>query len=323
MDTQRHDSIVNKILVTGAFGNLGQRVLEEAQRQGIRVVAADLDTPHNRRVARRCGIEENAYWGDVRDSSLEAVLGDIDGLVHLAAVLPPATERTPELARSINVDATARLIEGLERSRSRAVLIYPSSVTVYGPPLDRTRLYRSDDPTRATDQYSAHKIEIERRLAASSIAWVVLRVAVALDARTLGADAATMRTLFDVAPDNPIEYVHPRDVALAMVNAIRRREAHRKVLLVGGGERCRVTHHQFLSAAMEAIGVSLPREILGNAPYYTCWMDTAESQALLEFQRHSFADYRDEMGRRLRWARRALAPFRPLVGWGLRRFLRR
>jgi nucleoside-diphosphate-sugar epimerase len=323
MDMQRRDSIVSKILVTGAFGNLGQMVLEEAQRQKIFVVAADLDTPRNRRVARRYGLEANAYWGDVRDASFEGVLGDVDGLVHLAAVLPPATERTPELARSINVGATARLIETLERSRSPAVLVYPSSVTVYGPPLDRGRLHHSDDPTRATDHYSAHKIEVERRLAASSIAWVVLRVAVSVDARTLGADAATMRTLFDVAPDNPLEYVHPRDVALAMVNAIGRPEAHRKVLLVGGGEPCRITQHQFLSAAAEALGVSLPREMLGDAPYYTCWMDTAESQALLEFQRHTFADYRDEMGRRLRWARRALAPFRPLVGWGLRRFLRR
>jgi nucleoside-diphosphate-sugar epimerase len=313
---------VTRVLVTGAFGNLGQMVIEEARRQGYGLVAADLDSAPNRRLARRYGLEASALWGDIRELDIDTALRDIDAIVHLAAVLPPTTENAPKLAHSINVGATARLIENLERAASRAVLIYPSSVTVYGPPVDRQRLHGSDDPTRATDNYSAHKLEVERRLAQSDLNWIVLRVGVSVDARTLGADPATMRTLFGVAAENPLEYVHPRDVALAMVNAIRCSEAKRKILLVGGGERCRVTHHEFLSTAIEALGIELPRELLGDAPYYTCWMDTAEAHALLDFQRHSFADYRDEMRRRLRWARRVLTPFRPAARWALRRVLR-
>lgn len=314
---------MERIFITGAYGNLGQMVIEEARRQGLEPIAADLDTPRNRRTARRFGLESRTCWGDIRELDVDAVLRDASAVAHLAAVLPPVTERAPALARSINVDATVRLIESMERSAAPAVLIYPSSVTVYGPPVDRRRLHRIDDPTQATDHYSAHKIEVEQRLASSTIAWVVLRVAVAVDARTLGADAATMRTLFDVHPDNPLEYVHPRDVALAIVHAARRPQARNRVLLVGGGERCRVTQHEFLSAALESLGLPLPRSVLGNVPYYTCWMDTAESQALLEFQRYSFADYRDEMRRRLRWVRHALTPFRPAVPWALRRLLGR
>lgn len=313
---------MTRVLVTGAFGNLGQMVIEEARRQGFSPIAADLDSPLSRRSARRYGLEQSALWGDIRDMDFDAALRNVDAVVHLAAVLPPVTEYAPDLAHSVNVGATARLIASMERATSRAVLVYPSSVTVYGPPVDRGRLHRSDDPTRATDNYSAHKLEVERMLAQSDIDWVVLRVGVSVDARTLGTDAATMRTLFGVAADNPLEYVHPRDVALAMVNAIRRPEAKRKILLVGGGERCRVTQHEFLSTAMEALGLDLPRELLGEAPYYTCWMDTAETQALLDFQRHSFADYGAEMRRRLRWPRRVLTPFRPAARWALRRVLR-
>jgi nucleoside-diphosphate-sugar epimerase len=313
---------VTRVLVTGAFGNLGQMVIEEARRQGYGLVAADLDSAPNRRLARRYGLEASALWGDIRELDIDTALRDIDAIVHLAAVLPPTTENAPKLAHSINVGATARLIESLERAASRVVLIYASSVTVYGPPVDRQRLHRSDDPTRATDNYSAHKLEVEQRLAKSDVDWVVLRVGVAVDARRLRTDPATMRILFGISAENPLEYVHPRDVALAMVNAVRCSEAKRKTLLVGGGERCRVTHHEFLSTAIEALGIELPRELLGDAPYYTCWMDTAEAQALLDFQRHSFADYRDEMRRRLRWARRVLTPFRPAARWALRRVLR-
>lgn len=313
---------MTRILVTGAFGNLGQMVIEEARRQGYGLVAADLDSARNRRVARRYGLEADALWGDIRELDLNAVPRDIEAIVHLAAVLPPTTENAPSLAHSINVGATVRLIESLERAASRAVLVYPSSVTVYGPPVDRQRLYGTHDPTKATDNYSAHKLEVEHRLAKSDLNWIVLRVGVSVDARTLGADPTTMRTLFGVSAENPLEYVHPRDVALAILNATRRPEAKRKTLLVGGGERCRVTHHEFLSAALEALGLELPRELLGDAPYYTCWMDTAEAQALLDFQRHSFADYRDEMHRRLRWARHVLTPFRPAARWAVRRVLR-
>lgn len=298
-------------------------VIEEVRRQGFTAVAADLDTRRNRRIARRYDLAGGALWGDIRRMDLDAAaLRDVVAVIHLAAVLPPVSERAPALARSINVEATCRLIESIERAASRAVLVYPSSVTVYGPPTEPRRLHRSDDPTRATDNYSAHKLEVERRLVASSIDWAILRVGVAIDARTLGADPATMRTLFDVDPDNPLEYVHPRDVALAMVNAIRRPQAHRKVLLIGGGERCRVTQHEFLAAALGTLGLELPRELLGKSPYYTCWMDTAESQELLDFQRHSFSDYEAEMRRRLMWMRRILVPFRPAADWGLRRFLR-
>jgi nucleoside-diphosphate-sugar epimerase len=298
-------------------------VIEEARRQGFSVIATDLDTPRNRRHARRYGLETTTYWGDVRCVDFVAAISNVDAVIHLAAILPPVTERAPELAHAVNVGATARLMESLEIARSRAVLVYPSSVTVFGPPAERGRLYGIDDPTRATDNYSAHKLEIERRLAQSRINWVILRVGVAVDARRLGADAETLRTLFGIHADNPLEYVHPRDVASAMVNAVRSPQAQRKILLIGGGQRCRVTQHEFLAAGLDALGLGLPRDLLGQNSYYTCWMDTEESQALLNFQHHSFADYREEMRRKMRWPRRLLAPLRPAARWGMRRFLAR
>jgi nucleoside-diphosphate-sugar epimerase len=314
---------VSKALVTGAFGNLGLMVIEEARSQGFTVVATDLDTARNRRHAHRLGLEHSTSWGDIRDLDLESALRGVDAVIHLAAVLPPATERSPDLAYAINVGAAIRLIDWLDRAAAPSVLVYPSSVTVYGPPTDRGRLHGSGDPTQATDNYSAHKLEVERRLARSTFPWVVLRVGVAVDSRTIGTDRATLRSLFAVHPDNPLEYVHPRDVARAMVNAARRPQAHGRTLPIGGGERCRVTQHEFLAAGLEALGLSLPREWLGEAGYYTCWLDTVESQALLDYQDHTFADYRAEMRERMHWPRRLLSPLRPAAQWALYRLLTR
>lgn len=141
----------------------------------------------------------------------------------------------------------------------------------------------------------------------------MLRVGVSVDSRTLGADLSMLRKLFRVAPDNPLEYVHPCDVATAMVHATSSPRAVRRILLVGGGAGCRVTQHRFLGAALGALGIELPRELPGSEPYYTPWMDSAESEQILRYQRHGFADYEREMRERLRSVRWLTAPAAPLV----------
>jgi nucleoside-diphosphate-sugar epimerase len=120
--------------------------------------------------------------------------------------------------------------------------------------------------------------------------------------------------LFDLAPENRLEYVHPDDVARAQVNALDRPEAWGRVLLVGGGAGCRVRHRDLLDTLFEALGLAPPpREAFGSLPYYTDWMDTVESERLLAYQRRSFDEFRGEMAASLGPLRRLLRPARPLV----------
>ncbi|HQQ75355.1 MAG TPA: NAD(P)-dependent oxidoreductase [Pseudomonadales bacterium] len=311
------------VLITGAFGNLGQMVLAELKQRGHRILAMDLDNPVNRKAAVRLQpLYDELAWGDLRTVDFKPLLQGCIAVVHLAAVLPPVTERAPELAHDINVKATLRLMADIEARIIKPLLVYPSSVTVFGYPEPATRLMQATDPVAPSDHYTHHKVEIEQHLAASSIPWSVLRVGVSVDSRTLGTELSMVRKLFQVAPDNPLEYVHPRDVATAMANAINNPRAIGKVLLLGGGGDCRVTQHQFLSAAINALGIQLPRDMLGSERYYTSWMDTAETQDILQFQQHHFADYQQDMQQRLRWVRLFTAPLAPLVLWIMRRVLK-
>ncbi len=311
------------ILVTGAFGNLGQMLLSELKQRGYRVRAMDLDNPRNRKIAATLSAKfDDLVWGDLRKIDFKPLLQDCVAVVHLAAVLPPVTENVPDLAYDINVKATLRLIGDIESSTNRPLMVYPSSVTVFGYPEPAQKLMRAEDPVAPSDHYTRHKVEIEQRLAKSSIPWSVLRVGVSVDSRTLGADLSMMRKLFAVMPDNPLEYVHPCDVATAVANAIDNPLAVGKILLLGGGSNCRITQHQFLSAAINALGIDLPRDMLGTNRFYTSWMDTAEAQAILQFQHHSFADYQQDMRQRLRYVRWLTAPLAPLVLWAMRRLLK-
>jgi nucleoside-diphosphate-sugar epimerase len=313
----------NTVLVTGAFGNLGQMVLAELRRRGLRVLAQDLDNPRNRKLARKLRpLYDELVWGDLRSTDFKPLLLGCKAVIHLAAVLPPVTESAPELAYDINVKATLRLIADIEQRINKPLFIYPSSVTVFGCPELPARLMCSHDPVNPTDHYTRHKVEVEQRLALVDMPWAVLRVGVSVDSRTLGTDLSMLRKLFNVQADNPLEYVHPVDVATAMVNAIDNPRAVGKTLLIGGGGDCRITQHQFLSAGLNALGIQLPRDMMGEQRYYTAWMETAETQDILQFQHHSFADYQQDMHRRLRWVRLLTAPLAPLLMWLIRRILK-
>ena len=309
------------VLVTGALGNLGQLVMSTFKTRGYRALPMDLETPANRKTAQRLGYANDMLWGDIRNVDFAPLLLKVCAVVHLAALLPPVTENAPALAEAVNLKATLRLIEALEACPTPPLLIYPSSVTVFGYPVDARQKSVADAP-KPCDNYTRHKVQVEQRLAQSAIPWCVLRVGVSVDARTLGTELDMMRKLFAVSPDNPMEYVHPADVAEAVVNCLDNPEALRKIWLIGGGADCRVTQHEFLSVALNTLGVTLPKDMLGKDAFYTHWMDTTESQRVLRFQNHHFDSYRQEIAQRLSWLRPLVRPFSPLVLWGMRRVLK-
>ncbi len=310
-----------KLLITGALGNLGQKCLLQALQIGHEVRGFDLDTAANRRAYQQIAAHPatqdrlEMVWGDITDlDTITDALKDIEGIIHNVSLLPPASEDHPELAHRINVLACQELIDAAQSLPQLPIFVFPSSVTVFG--VDTTyppTLKSPDDPVQASDHYTHHKLAVEQYLHNSQLPWVILRVGVSVDARTLKTDRNTFRKLLGVSPNNPLEYVHPNDVAWAMCRAVSEPRAWRKTLLIGGGPGCQVSHHDFMSTAFKALGLELPRHAFGSNTYYTHWMDTTESQQLLEFQNHDFVDYQQEMADKLRPYRFLLAPFRKLI----------
>ena len=304
-----------RVLVTGAFGTLGRAAVRELTARDHEVRCLDVPTRANRRAARRRPAGVEVAWGDVRDpATLRAAVAGRDAVLHGAAILAPASESDPERSWAVNVDGTRAVVAALEAVAPDAVLVFPSSISVFGADPARTTPVRADDPVVASDNYTRQKIACEEIVRASRLRWVVLRVGVCVDPTARQLDAAAIRLVFDVAPDNRVEYVHPEDVARAQANTLERPEAWRRVLLVGGGAACRVRHRDLVSTIFDALGLDAPPpEAFGDAPYYTDWMDTAESERLLCYQRRTFDDFRAEMTASLSTVRAFVRPARPLV----------
>lgn len=313
-----------KILITGAFGNLGKMCVDEALQQGYFVHCLDIDNAQTRKLAKEYHYNTRIFLGDIRDVALlEQAIKGVDAIIHNVSLLPPLTDTAPELAYAINVTACKQLITLAEQQSKRPRFIFPSSFTVFGAVPEKGKLYSAEDSIEASDNYTAHKVEIETTLKQSALPWVIVRIGVSVDARTMKTDRATFAKLLRVEADNPMEYVHPKDVALAMCNAASEPEALGKILLLGGGEDCRITQHAFLSIAFAAFGLRLPESVHGTESFYTRWLDTEQAQHILHFQRHNMHDYQQEMMdkvRYIRWLVKPLSPLiNPLLPWILKR----
>ena len=105
-----------------------------------------------------------------------------------------------------------------------------------------------------------------------------------------------------------------RDVGLALATAVGCEAVWGRASLIGGGPQCQFTYRELVRRVLEAVGVGmLPGEAFTTAPFATDWLDTAESQQLLGYQRRTLDDYVQDMIQTLGYRRRLARLFRPLV----------
>jgi nucleoside-diphosphate-sugar epimerase len=321
------------VLVTGAFGNVGRSAVRSLLEQGDAVACFELPTTRNIRLAkhpeRLFGLDSHSekflgwqyrlrfHWGDVRQRhDIEKALPGIGAVIHLAALIPPAADANPSLAYDINVNGTKALVESLSSLAAPPLLVFSSSVAVYGDRLLDPHI-SVDDPLAPTpgDAYGAQKVACEGLLRESGLPWIVLRLSYIVWRKKLAMDAL----MFRMPLETRIEVCHTEDAGLACAHAARLREAAGSTFNIGGGEACRTTYRQYLDRMLSFFGLGglrrIPDSAFAHAGYHCGFMDSERSERSLAFQRKTIEDYYREVeaeARRLRfWAR----PF----GWAIRR----
>ncbi|MDH4282892.1 MAG: NAD(P)-dependent oxidoreductase, partial [Myxococcales bacterium] len=215
------------------------------------------------------------------------------------------------------------LLEAMKKRDKPPIIVFASSLSVCGPRVPGGPPLTAADPAIGTDHYTSHKAECERLLQESLLPYVICRIGVSVGVNTAAGDLSpdVFRMLFSIDPRTRLEWVHPEDVALAQVRAIETPEALGKILMIGGGEGCRLTFGDFYGAMFDARGVGrFPREAYGTGAYYCDWLDTDESQAILRYQRYRFADLIEQLRQSSRYARPLVRALSPLIRWFLLRY---
>ncbi len=309
------------VLLTGPFGTIGTRVLNELLARQHRITCFDLDNKTNRKIASSYGDRIRMVWGDITDAaSVNAAVTGQDAVIHLAAIIPPLSEEKPAIAEKVNVQGTKLVMDAIAKQNKMPLLVFPSSISVHGLSNKRQPPCRVDMPLEAKDNYAGHKIACENLLRASNIPWVIVRIGACVDAMNdkVGDRAAMMRHMFSLHPDTRIEYLHPRDGATAMANAIENPAAIGKTLFLGSGKHSQTSWLEFVNITPRVMGLrDLTSDDFGVDDYYTDWMDTTESQQLLQFQNLGLEAYKRELAYEWRYKRFLILPFR----WLIRRYM--
>lgn len=303
-----------KVLVTGGLGNVGRSCLTELLQQKHEVRCFDLNTPANLKQAKRFTGNVDLVWGDLRQPGdvASAVQGQ-DVVVHVAFILPPASDERPELAESVNVGGTRNLLEAMKRMLPPPRIIFISSFSVYGACQHKLPPRTVSDPVQPMDNYNRHKVECESMVRESGLHWCIFRLGV-VPPKSLGGFTPKM---FDTPPGQRTEFVHPDDVGLAVANAVTSDHVWGKVLHIGGGHSSQLYFRDFVGGMMGAMGIGrLPdRAFATTACAFSDWIDTVESQTLLQYQRYSFEDFTRAIAASLGPMRYALRLLSPLVRW--------
>ncbi|TFG10389.1 NAD(P)-dependent oxidoreductase [Candidatus Heimdallarchaeota archaeon] len=283
------------VLITGGFGNVGHAIIHELLQRSHEVRVLELKNKKTLKHAKKYGKQIEVYWGNLLDkSSIKASLENIDVVLHLAGIIPPLSETNKELCQKVNVGGTENLLDEIRLSIRKPPIIFTSSATIMGPtqnqepPIDP---YASLNPK---SNYTQSKVDAEEALQKSDLSFCICRFSAVLTTFILGTLNA-MTEAFEMPLDNRVEMVLDLDLAVALVNAaelmVKGNTLNGKILNIGGGKDFQRYARNLTQDIFEIMGIGkLDEKCYTREDYYLDWLDTEESQALLQFQNHSYEE---------------------------------
>ena len=288
-----------RVLITGAAGNLGSSLCRAFLREGF-----DVRVLLHRKRLKGLGANLEVVWGDVTHlDSVRGAMEGVDAVVHLAAIIPPLTEKNPELATRVNVGGTQTVVDLIKEKGERIPFVFTSSAGVFGPTPDATEpLHPDRNPLNPTTVYLKTKVQAEDLIKESGIDYLILRLTsspYSLLSIIRLKRAGIKYHMFSIPLKNRLEFCHLDDVALAILNAVKNFDMVKcNTLMIGGGPSQQMRYEDMLRAVLGTFGLPLPpRHKFAKEPYALDWYDTSRSQELLKFQQKTLDDYTRDLAR--------------------------
>ncbi len=314
-----------RILITGGYGNIGIMVVRESLKRGHHVAVFEVKNKANGKKARTFEKRGVITWfGDIRnpDDVKKATAGQ-DVVIHMAAILPPVSDRHPELCHQVNVGGTQNIIEAIGSMAEKPALVFVSSASVMGPTQDQKPPVKADAPLNPTDAYSSSKAAAETIVSASNTASCILRLAAVMPTILIIKSMIKMLTvIYDMPLDARCEIVLDEDVAFALVSAAENLtgtgEMKGKTGFIAGGRQngLQININAMLKGSLNPLGIALPAARLFSDDlnaYYLDWYDTEEIQSILHYQNHTYDQWQAMTKRNYRYLKPIVTLLRPFV----------
>ena len=129
-----------RILVTGAAGMVGRKLVARLARQGTLrghgIAALDLHDIVAPEAPAMAGASVTTHTGDLADAgAADALLAQQpDVIFHLAGIVSGEAEQNFDLGYRVNLDGTRALFDAVRKAGHRPRVVFTSSIAVFGAP---------------------------------------------------------------------------------------------------------------------------------------------------------------------------------------------
>jgi uncharacterized protein YbjT (DUF2867 family) len=286
-----------KILVTGAYGNIGRAVLDEILKRNHEITVFEKKNKRTVKAAKKYkDIVIDTIFGDITNypDVKEAVAG-MDAIIHLAAIIPPHSNNR-KLCFAVNVDGTENVVNAIKADGNKAVLIHSSSCSVMGPTQDQAPPVKVEQKPKATDNYTESKIESERIVREAGLdKYCITRLGAVMPSKGVWS-LKTLMYGFEIAFNSRIEMILDSDVGLAQITAVEKLRLNLidsgNTYFLAGGEKCRLKYGDFFNGLLNSLGIpKITKDCFTKKPSFIDWLDTGNAQKDLQFQRYTYNDY--------------------------------
>ena len=282
---------MKRILITGGAGSVGAEVTHRLAGEGYLVRVFDLPNLDFSALEVLNNVE--IFRGDITEfNSVRTAMEDTEYVLHLAALLPFASEIDRNRTFNINVDGTVNLVKAIQEMGSQSRLIFSSTVATYGNTMQEMPPVTITHPQKPVDIYGESKVTAEHMILEAGIPFTILRISgVVIPALLDPPDP------YPFMHDQRMEFVARSDVVDALCAAIQIDQATDKILNIAGGVSWQMLGHVFVKEVFNILDLPMEDASFRQTPWWSDWYDTVQSQAILGYQRTSFSNYLEQLDR--------------------------
>ncbi len=302
-----------KIALTGSSGHMGISTLKEfltiKEVDLIKVLLLKNEKKRNKLVKKL--YKENKgrieiYYGDISNiDDVRNISKDVDYFFNLAAVIPPKSDKYPNLSYLANEVGTSNIVKVIE-DNPNIKLIDITSVALYGHRNIKHPFERVGDPLLPSvyDVYAAHKLRGEYNILESDINnYVIIRQTAMVYLEMLNANMSD-GLMFHTCFNDPLEWSTAEDSARLMASIIKedllghlnKDNFWNKVFNLGAGINNRISGYDTIEGGFKLIGGTTKKFF---DPYYNVtrnfhggfYYDGDELNKLFSYQKDDINEY--------------------------------